>query len=160
MDEFRLRIFSCKDVQWLVARHHDLCSGDQGTTADTRLHLAQTLQEFCQSHDPRIERGWIAESPERRFGSIFCVRRADMVAQLQLFLLTPRARARGIGKRLMREAVSFARQAGYREVLMGAPNRKASLSSLYAAFGFEKDEDGPRRWRGGNLIEQNWHVML
>ena len=160
MENLRIRRFVPGDSQWLVARHQDLYARDEGFDDTFGPLVADILQAFCESHDPARERGWIAETGGRRLGSIFCVKETSEIARLRLFLLTPEARGKGLGKRLLRDCMSFARQAGYREMGLWTHESHRAAGQLYVAFGWDLLESKPVHSFGVNLIEQTWRVML
>ena len=113
MMDVTLRRFAPTDMQWLVARHQDLYSREAGFDSSFGVQVADILHSFCAAHDPACERGWMAVSGTERLGTVFCMKKDRDTAQLRLFLLTPKARGKGLGKRLLRECMAFARAAGY-----------------------------------------------
>lgn len=131
MDDVILRRFVAGDLHWLAARHQDLYARDEGFDASFGPLVTGILQAFCDSNDPASERGWIATKGQQRLGSIFCVKETDEVARLRLFLLTPEARGQGLGKRLLRDCMGFARQAGYREMVLWTHESHRSAGALY-----------------------------
>lgn len=160
MDNVRIRRFAPADCQWLVARHQDLYALEEGYDSSFGPAMAAVLQRYCESHDPGCERGWIAVAGERRIGSVFCIRQDEETARLRLFLLTPEARGKGLGKRLLRDCMQFARQAGYREMRLVTHEKREKTGSLYEAFGWRQAAARPVTAYGADLIEQTWHVML
>lgn len=160
MPEIALRRFVPSDCQWLVARHQDLYARDEGFDESFGPLVAEILQRFCEDHDPTCEEGWIAHRGAKRLGSIFCVRHGAETAQLRLFLLTPEARGQGLGKRLLRHCMDFARAAGYRDMRLWTHESHEAACALYAAFGWERTSSKPVHSFGQDLIEQSWKVVL
>src|SRR5438552_1992983 len=80
--------------------------------------VAQIVARFIKRYDSKRERCWIAEIEGEIVGSVFLVRWSDRVAQLRLLLVEPHARGLGIGARLVRECLGFARRAGYRKIML------------------------------------------
>ncbi|MGR3760145.1 GNAT family N-acetyltransferase [Roseobacteraceae bacterium NS-SX3] len=160
MHDPRLRRFVPSDSQWLVARHQDLYARDEGFDHSFGPVVAAVLHDFCTGHDPACERGWIAHDGGRRLGSIFCMREAPGTARLRLFLLTPEARGQGLGKRLLRECMGFARAAGYREMVLNTHESHRAARALYAAFGWQMVSERPVFSYGRDLVEQSWKVLL
>ncbi len=156
----RIRRFVPADSQWLVARHQDLFALEQGFDTSFGPVLAGVLQRYCESRDPACECGWVAVAGRRRIGSAFCIRHDARTARLRLFFLTPEARGRGLGKRLLRESMQFARLAGYSRMMLKTHENKEKSGSLYAAFGWEQTMSRPVHAYGADLLEQTWHVML
>lgn len=160
MGDVSLRRFVAGDMHWLAARHQDLYSREEGFDDSYGPLIAAVLHEFCGSHDPMYERGWIATKGPQRIGSVFCLKETGKLARLRLFLLTPEARGQGLGKRLLRESMGFARQAGYHEMVLHTHESRRSSGSLYRAFGWQMSDSRPVFSFGVNLIEQTWRVML
>lgn len=160
MAKATLRRFEPADCQWLVARHQDLYSRDEGFDDSFGPLVAEILQNFCEAHDPQCERGWIAHRGAERLGSVFCVRQSDTTAKLRLFLLTPEARGQGLGKELLHQCMWFARSAGYRDMQLWTHESHQAACALYAAFGWQLIDSKPVHSFGQDLIEQSWEVVL
>ncbi len=160
MDDLHIRRFAPADSQWLVARHQDLYALEEGFDDTFGPMVAGVLRSYCDSHDPARECGWIAQTGPRRIGSVFCLQQSETTARLRLFLTMPEARGRGLGKRLLRDCMRFARLAGYRDMALLTHEKQQKSGALYAAFGWEQAASRPVRAFGADLIEQTWHVML
>ncbi|MFW8634351.1 GNAT family N-acetyltransferase [Cribrihabitans pelagius] len=160
MVDVSLRRFVPSDLQWVVARHQDLYAREAGFDASFGVLVAEILQRFCASHDPACERGWVAVSGAERLGTIFCVKESPETARLRLFLLTPKARGQGLGKRLLRECVGFARSAGYGAMVLHTHESHRSAQALYQAFGWQMTGTRPVRNYGQDLVEQTWRLEL
>jgi len=160
MVDVSLRRFVAGDLHWLAARHQDLYTRDEGFDTTYGPVITAILHDFCKFHDPMCEKGWIAKQGARRLGSIFCIKETEDIARLRLFLLTPEARGRGLGKRLLRDCMGFARQVGYREMVLRTYQSQRTSGSLYRAFGWQLIESRPAFSFGAKLIEQTWRVML
>jgi GNAT superfamily N-acetyltransferase len=160
MSEVTLRRFEPDDSEWLVERHQTLYARDEGFDDTFGPLVAEILKQFCASHDSTCERGWIAEENGQRLGSIFCVRLTDTTAKLRLFLLTPEARGKGLGKRLLQTCMQFARDAGYKDMTLWTHESHEAACALYAAFGWELADSKPVHSFGQDLIEQSWKTVL
>ena len=137
MTNVTLRRFAPSDLHWLVARHQDLYAREAGFDESFGTLVADILHSFCASHDPACEHGWMAESGGERLGTVFCMKKDEETAQLRLFLLTPKARGKGLGKRLLRECMDFARAAGYRGMMLKTHESHRTACALYQAFGWK-----------------------
>jgi GNAT superfamily N-acetyltransferase len=160
MNNVILRRFVPEDMQWLMARHQDLYAREAGFDDSFGRLVADVLHSFCAAHDPTCEHGWIAEQQGRRLGSIFCMRRDETTAQLRMFLLEPEARGKGLGKRLLRECIGFARAAGYRGMMLKTYESHRSAGALYRAFGWTLCASRPVRSHGQDLVEQTWKLTF
>lgn len=160
MTDVTLRRFAPSDMQWLVARHQDIYAREAGFDESFGLLVADILHSFCAGHDPSCERGWMAESRGTRLGTVFCMRKDAATAQLRLFLLAPQARGQGLGKRLLRECMEFARAAGYRGMMLTTHESHRTACALYRAFGWQLTDSRPVRNYGQDLIEQTWRLSF
>ncbi|UAB89956.1 GNAT family N-acetyltransferase [Ruegeria sp. SCSIO 43209] len=160
METATLRPFRAEDAPWLVEQHDVLYSRDEGFDDSFGPLVARILTEFIADHDPTCEQGWIAECDGDRLGSIFCVRLDDQTAKLRLFLLLPEARGQGLGKRLLTACMGFARDAGYRQMVLWTHESHAAACGLYRAFGWELVDSKPVHSFGVDLVEQSWRIQL
>ncbi|MCR9126790.1 MAG: GNAT family N-acetyltransferase [Rhodobacteraceae bacterium] len=160
MSEPRLRPFAPADTEWLVAQHGLQYARAEGFDASFAPLVASILADFNACHDAARERGWIAQQGDQRLGSIFCVRQGAETAKLRLFLLVPEARGKGLGKRLLRTCMGFARASGYRRMVLWTHESHAAACALYRKAGWTLDDARPVHSFGVDLIEQSWSVRL
>ena len=160
MTEITIRPFRAQDAPWLVERHGTLYARDEGFDDSFGPLVARILEAFIADHDPSRERGWIAERDGARLGSIFCVSLDDQTAKLRLFLLEPQARGEGLGKRLLNTCMGFARDVGYREVVLWTHESHRAACALYRASGWQLTGSKPVRSFGVDLVEQSWKIQL
>ena len=91
-------------------------------------------------------------------GSIAVVEDSDAVAQLRWFLLTPELRGKGVGKRLLQEAISFCQEQGYQRVILWTTADLMDASRLYTSAGFKLiAEDAHEIW--GKLVTEQKYEM-
>ncbi|MEO0391234.1 MAG: GNAT family N-acetyltransferase [Pseudomonadota bacterium] len=153
----QIRTFEPRDIPWLVERHQTLYSQDEGFD-DTFGPLVQSILEgFVADHDPKRERGWIAEDGVR-LGSIFCVAGPSDLAKLRLFLLVPEARGRGLGRTLLETCIGFAKASGYAGLTLWTHESHRAACALYARFGFQCTRSEPVVSYGVDLVEQTWEL--
>jgi GNAT superfamily N-acetyltransferase len=72
----------------------------------------------------------------------------------------PAARGLGLGKRLVDEAVRFARQAGYRKVVLWTHSVLHTARHIYEQAGFRLTEEKKHRNFGPELTGQTWELRL
>jgi Acetyltransferase (GNAT) family. len=87
---------------------------------------------------------------------VFCVRRDDETAQLRLLLVEPAARGLGIGGRLVDECLAFAKQAGYRRIMLWTNDVLADARRIYERAGFVLRDEEPHHSFGHDLVGQTW----
>jgi GNAT superfamily N-acetyltransferase len=160
MDSARLRPFDPSDAAWLVARHGALYAREAGFDASFAPVVAGILDRFIAGGDPAAEAGWIAETKDRRLGSIFCMREGAEIARLRLFLLEPEARGQGLGYRLLQTCMGFARARGYRGMILSTHESHRDACALYARTGWRLASARPVRSYGCDLVEQSWEFAF
>jgi GNAT superfamily N-acetyltransferase len=81
-------------------------------------------------------RFWVLEAGGRVIGTVAVDRRDRRTAELMKMYLDRRWRGQGLGRRLLRVALAFARRAGYRRVLLETNARLREARALYEKAGF------------------------
>jgi N-acetylglutamate synthase-like GNAT family acetyltransferase len=146
---------------WIVHRHGALYAQEYGYNERFEALVAGIVAEFIQNFDAKRERCWIAEKDGEVVGSIFLVMKSKQVAKLRLLLVEPAARGLGIGKRLVSECVRFARQAGYRKIVLWTQSELPAARHLYEQAGFRLVSKRPHRsWGRDDLVAETWALTL
>ena len=160
MSDMSLRPVRPDDQDWIVDRHAALYARDEGFDGTFGPLVRGIVADFLAGHDPRREAGWIAEGPQGRIGCIFCMRKDDETAKLRLFLILPEARGKGRGRQLLAACMGFAREAGYRRMVLWTHASHEAACALYARSGWHLADSHPVRSFGVDLIEQAWEIDL
>ncbi len=160
MEKLKIRPFRSDDAPWLVERHGFHYSRDEGFDETFAPLVASILDDFTANHNPEIERGWIAEMSNQRVGSIFAVRLTPDIAKLRLFFLVPEARGQGSGKKLIETCMGFARDAGFRKMVLWTHESHKAACALYRESGWELIDSKPVHSFGVDLVEQSWEIEL
>jgi DNA-binding MarR family transcriptional regulator/GNAT superfamily N-acetyltransferase len=149
------------DLGWIVQRNAALYAAEYGFNLDYEGLVARIVAEYAEDHDPHLERTWIAELDGRRVGCVMVVRDdVPGAARLRLLLVEPDARGLGIGDRLVGAVVAFAREAGYREVVLWTNDILAAARRIYQRHGFVLVAEKPHRSFGQDLVGQDWRLDL
>ncbi|PWI18262.1 MarR family transcriptional regulator [Streptomyces sp. Act143] len=149
------------DLGWIVQRNAALYTAEHGWNADYEGLVARIVADFAEDHDPHLERVWIAELDGRPVGCVMCVRdEAPATARLRLLLVEPDARGLGIGDRLVTAVVDFAREVGYRDLVLWTNDILASARHIYQRHGFVLLAEKPHRSFGKDLVGQDWRLDL
>jgi GNAT superfamily N-acetyltransferase len=160
MTDISIRHVTPDDFDWIVERHATLYAEQDGFDESFGPLVASILAEWYPRHDPRRERGFLAERRGDRLGTVFCVDAGEEVAKLRLFLLEPAARGQGLGRRLLDDCLGFARDAGYRRMTLWTHESHRAACALYAAAGFHLASARPVHSFGQDLVEQHWEFAL
>ncbi|MFG2805377.1 bifunctional helix-turn-helix transcriptional regulator/GNAT family N-acetyltransferase [Streptomyces sp. DT199] len=149
------------DLGWIVQRNAALYAAEYGFDADYEALVARIVADYGEDHDPNLERTWIAELDGRPVGCVMCVRDdTPGAARLRLLLVEPDARGLGIGDRLVGALVDFAREAGYREVVLWTNDILGSARRIYQRHGFVLVAEKPHHSFGQDLTGQDWRLDL
>ncbi len=153
------------DLGWMVQRHAELYFEEYGWQGPFEGMCARIVSDFAANFDPKLEKCWIADMGGEPVGCVMLVKdnprakKAD-VSRIRLLLLDPKARGRGLGKRLVEECVTFSRAKGYRRVTLWTHKELTAARAIYARLGFVKTgEESHDDWVG-KATSEFWNLEL
>jgi GNAT superfamily N-acetyltransferase len=125
--------------------------------AKVATELAAFLSRFDHAHDG----AWIAHANGEIVGSIFIDGSDAEGARLRWFIIAEAYQGRGLGNRLMEEAVSFCKSKGFSRVYLTTFAGLDAARHLYEKFGFRlcAEEDGSHLTGKSSLIEQRFELI-
>ena len=159
-DSYVIRPSKPGDLGWVVHLHGTLYAEEYHWNEQFEGLVADIVAKFIRNHDPKRERCWIAESNKEIIGSVFLVKKSATVAKLRLLIVAPKARGLGVGTRLVNECLHFARQAGYRKILLWTNDVLHAARHIYKKAGFQLVHAEPHHSFGHDLVGETWELRL
>jgi DNA-binding MarR family transcriptional regulator/GNAT superfamily N-acetyltransferase len=157
---YLLRPHQPGDMGWVVHRQGVLYAEEYGYDERFEALAAEIVAKFIQHYDPKRERCWIAEKDDEVVGSVFLVAHLKSTAKLRLLYVEPSARGLGIGSRLVSECVRFARQAGYKKMVLWTQSELDAARHIYEKAGFQVVEKKKHHSFSKNLVAETWELAL
>lgn len=157
---YTLRSHHPGDIGWIIHRQGVLYYHEYGWDERFEALVAGIAKDFVEKLDRSCERCWIAEMDGEPVGSVFVVKDTKTTAKLRLLIVDPKARGRGLGKRLVEECIRFAREKGYRRLALWTQSNLAAARGIYRAAGFRKVKEEKHASFGVKLTGEYWELEL
>jgi DNA-binding MarR family transcriptional regulator/RimJ/RimL family protein N-acetyltransferase len=157
---FVLRAPQPGDLGWIVHRHGAIYAAEYGWNAHFEADVAAIATKFATAHDPARERCWIADGAGSILGAVVLVREDRTTARLRLFYLEAAARGHGLAQQMVETLLAFAREAGYRRIVLSTYANLTAARRLYEKFGFKRTAHSPKRHYGKKLVAEDWALDL
>jgi ribosomal protein S18 acetylase RimI-like enzyme len=149
------------DLDNIVAHHGRLYGREYGVDKGFEAHVAASVAQAAARGFPgEREAICIIEREGRHAGSIALTDEGSE-AVLRWVVLDPELRGRGLGRRLIGEMVSRARELGYERVRLETFSELEAAAHLYREHGFRlvSEEVGPR-WGRDRIAYQRYELAL
>jgi len=147
------------DTGYITYLHGKLYAEECGFDHTFEPYVAIPLSRFVKNQTNR-ERIWIVEKDNLVMGSVAVVKKNKQEAQLRWLLLRPEIRGRGIGKKLVGEAVAFTRDCGYSSLFLLTVDMLPRAAGIYRSFGFKVTEETEIRMWGVRMTEQKYELKF
>lgn len=147
------------EIGWLIHRQALLYHLEQGWNGEFETLITRIYAEYEAASATPAKHIWVAELEGEVAGSVFVLPSTDGeegTAQLRMLYVEPMFRGRGVGGRLVAEAVSFARASGYKRIMLWTQDCLASARSIYQKAGFVLAKEERHHSFGADLNGQYW----
>jgi DNA-binding MarR family transcriptional regulator/GNAT superfamily N-acetyltransferase len=159
-EPFFLRPREPGDMGWVTHRHGVLYAQEYGWDERFEALVAQIVADFINHYKPARERCWVAEMDGEIVGSVLVVQASETVAKLRLLLVEPKARGLGLGTRLVKECIRFARRSGYQKLMLWTNSVLVEARHIYQKSGFTRIAQEAHHSFGHDLIGETWELVL
>jgi ribosomal protein S18 acetylase RimI-like enzyme len=150
------------DLGEIIAHHGRLYGREYGVDSTFEGHVASSVAAAGGRGFPRDGEGiWIVERGGAHSGSIALTDDGDGVATVRWFVVDRSLRGRGLGRRLVAEALELARSSGYERVCLETFSELTAAAHIYRGHGFElqSEQTGPR-WGREQITYQRYELVL
>ena len=160
-DAISYKPLSFGDASWVAQRHSEYYSENHGFSLAFEALVTSIVSEFITNFDSNRELCTIAWSGNRRVGSIFCKKSENPdIAKLRLFFVEPDLRGLGVGRRLLDDCISFAKDRGYRAITLMTHASQKTARAMYEKAGFVCTETHPDESFAPGATEETWELNL
>jgi len=147
------------DIGSIIKLHGEYYARNNGFDSSFEPYVAIPLAE-CVQRNGDDERIWIVEEHGLFKGSIAITKFKDDIAQLRWYILDESVQGEGAGKRLMDDALEFAKSRGYRKIILWTVSELEKAIGIYLRYGFRLGEEHSHRIWGRDLVEQEYERDL
>jgi DNA-binding MarR family transcriptional regulator/GNAT superfamily N-acetyltransferase len=155
-----IRNFIVEDIHYVISRHRVLYKEEYGLTPVFSDYVDKGVHHFAKHYDKNCECMLIAEIEKKPIGSIVIVKSDNSIAQLRYFLIEPEIRGRGLGHRLVKLALDFCREKGYKHVFLETISSLKTARHIYKSHGFSLTTCHENPTWGKNVLEERWDLDL
>ncbi|MFD2165057.1 GNAT family N-acetyltransferase [Thalassotalea euphylliae] len=148
------------DMGWIAHRNGKLYWDEYQWDWRFEGLVSKIVGEFAENYDPNYEKCWVAEMDDKIVGSVFLVRHNETTAKLRLLYVEAHARGIGLGRKLVQECISNAKEKGYKRMILWTNSVLTSARKIYQAEGFKLIEEEQHHSYGQDLVGQTWALDL
>ncbi len=155
-----LRTFRSGDLGMIAARQAALYDAEWGWGRPMEAMIYDIAGSFLSDFKPGREQCWVAEADGRLMGGVFVCDEGEGTARLRLLYVEPEGRGSGIGGALVKQCTVFAREAGYRRIVLMTHAVLDSARKLYLAEGYRVTGSVTQNDFGKEEVTEHWQLDL
>jgi len=124
--------------------------------------VGREVSDFITHFDEKKDGLWNAVSGNDLGGCIAITRDPDEPsdARLRWYIVAPVFHGQGVGKKLIKRAINFCREAGYERIYLWTFKGLNRAQSIYEQNGFNLTEEREIEQWGGIISEQRFELVL
>ena len=160
--DWQLRTFRSGDVGMIGARQAALYAEEWGWGQPLEAIIYDIAARFLREFKAGREQCWVAERNGTMLGGVFLVEEPDEpdTARLRLLYVEPEARGLGVGSALVRQCTEFARETGYKRIVLWTHAVLHSARRTYEAEGYVVTGTEEQDDFGKTEISEFWMLEL
>jgi GNAT superfamily N-acetyltransferase len=149
------------DVGAIVAFQGREYADQYGLDSRFEAGVAQAVADFAIAfaEDPEAGRLWLAEDEHGLHGCIAITRETAERGRVRWFLVAREARAQGLGRQLLSEALAYARER-FQSLELETFSELEAAAHLYRSAGFELVDSAPHNEWGREIQLQHYELRL
>lgn len=159
-EPYLIRTHRTGDLSWIAYRHAVLYRQEYGWNEAFEALVLEITAHFLRHYDSEAERCWVAERSGEILGGVLLVKSSKQIAKLRLLLVEPSARGLGIGKHLVEECIRFAREKGYKKIVLWTHSNLSAARGIYQKAGFRLVATDSHEDFGPRLTAETWELRL
>lgn len=158
--DWSLRTFGAGDLGMIGARQSALYAQEWGWGRPMEAMIYEIAAKFLNEFNPGREQCWVADRSGQMLGGVFLCEEDRETARLRLLYVEPDARGLGVGSALVRQCTQFARQAGYKRIVLMTHAVLHSARRIYEAEGYVLVASQEQEDFGKLEITEHWLLEL
>ena len=158
--DWSLRTFRSGDVGLIGARQAILYADEWGWGQPLEAIIYEICAKFLREFNPGREQCWVADRDGQMLGGVMLVEDDAETARLRLLYVEPEARGLGVGSKLVRQCTEFAREAGYKRIVLWTHGVLHSARRIYEAEGYRITSTELQRDFGKEELSEHWLLEL
>jgi GNAT superfamily N-acetyltransferase len=157
-----LRGYKAGDVGRITRSHAEYYHLNWQFDASFEAERAKELADFISEFDKKADALWVAEHEGNFAGSIAIEGKDEdaSAARLRWFIVEPDWQGKGIGQKLIEQALSFCRERKYKKVILWTFAGLDPARVIYERAGFRLVEATPKKIWGRSITEQKFEMIL
>jgi DNA-binding MarR family transcriptional regulator/GNAT superfamily N-acetyltransferase len=159
-DQIIIRNERIGDIGKVTALQGELYAREFGWDATYEALVAKILADYAMRQNSEREKGWIAERDGDIVGSVYLMEEDKETARLRLLYVDETARGAGLGRKLVRLCTEFAREKGFKRIVLWTQSILSPARSIYASEGYKLVKTERHRSFGHDLEGETWQLDL